>query len=69
MQLPSPKEHETAFGYYHRLIDIIGDKTILSKEEKTKVSNALYESLEASLGQYHLKDDALNDLIEANNLL
>lgn len=69
MQLPSPKENETAFGYYRRLLDIIGDRSILSKDEKQIVRSALYESLEANLGCYFLKGDALEELTIANNII
>lgn len=69
MQLPAPKDNETAFGYYRRLIDLIGDRNILSKSEKEIVVNALFESLNANLGGYHLTGEALDELTVANNIL
>ncbi len=69
MELPPPREKETAFGYYRRLIDLIGDKLILNKEEKEIVRSAVYESLEANLGHYHLSGEALEELAKANSIL
>lgn len=69
MELPAPKETETAFGYYRRLIDLAGGRKFLNKEEIEKISSALYESLESSLGEYRLNKEALGDLMEANQIL
>ena len=69
MQLPPPNEQETAFGYYRRLLLLIGDKLILNKEEKEIVRSAVYESLEANLGHYYLNGEALEELNKAHSIL
>lgn len=69
MLLPAPKDNENSFAYYRRLIGLIGDRNILSKSEKEIVANALFESLNANLGRYHLTGEALDELIVANNIL
>lgn len=69
MILPAPQENETAFGYYRRLIGIAGGRHFLNKEEREIVSSAIYESLEANLGHYHLKGETLEELEKANKII